>query len=111
MSSLLFSFLLGFAASSADSSRDEAVALAIETLARDLQLEKAEIRLEEATPVEWRDASLGCPSLGQDYAKVVTPGFRVVLSAQGRRHDVHVGGKRAVICRKTKKPGGASPPA
>jgi hypothetical protein len=96
---MLLSLLLGFAATPAGPSRDQAVALAIAALARDLGLAKEEIRLEEASPVEWPDASLGCPRPGEDYAKVLTPGFRVLLLAKGHRHHVHVGKNRAVVCR------------
>lgn len=35
----------------------------------------------------WPDSSLGCPQPGQMYLQVVTPGYRVVLEAEGNRYD------------------------
>ena len=43
-----------------DQARD-AVALAVETLARELGRDPTEIAVAEATPVDWPDSSLGCP--------------------------------------------------
>ena len=41
-------------------------------------------------PVEWNDASLGCPQPGRMYAQVVTPGYRVTLAGpSGENYDVH----------------------
>jgi len=40
-------------------------------------------------PVEWGDASLGCPKPDVMYAQIVTPGFRLVFEYQGQRHEYH----------------------
>ncbi len=40
-----------------------------------------DIKLVEAKPVMWPNASLGMPEPGKLYAQVVTPGFRVTLKA------------------------------
>lgn len=40
-----------------------------------------DIKLVEAKPAMWPDASLGMPEPGKMYAQVITPGFRVTLKA------------------------------
>ena len=41
-------------------------------------------------PVEWRDASLGCPQSDTMYAQVITPGYRITLRGPGgESYDVH----------------------
>ena len=42
-----------------------------------------------ARPVDWPDASLGCPAEGQVYAEVVTPGFSLVFELLGQTYEVH----------------------
>ena len=81
-------------------SRDEAAALARAALGRELGIDDLDgIELVRAEPVDWPDASLGCPEKGMAYAQVVTPGWRVILRIQGRDWRVHAGGRRAVVCR------------
>src|SRR5262245_13031868 len=91
--------LLGAAMATAeDRAQDDAVALARKTLADELKTAAADAQLEKVEAVEWSDTSLGCPEKGKMYAQMITPGYRVVLQANGRSHEVHVGGNRAVIC-------------
>ena len=40
-------------------------------------------------PVEWGDASLGCPKPDLMYAQVITPGFRLVFEYEGQQHEYH----------------------
>ena len=47
------------------------------------------LTLTSARPVDWPDASLGCPVEGQSYAEVVTPGFSLVFEVQGQSYEVH----------------------
>ncbi len=48
--------------------------------------------------VEWSDISLGCPQPGMRYARVRTPGFRLVLQA-GKEYEYHTDiGRFAVLC-------------
>ena len=51
-------------------------------------------------PVEWSDASLGCPIPGMVYAQVITPGFRLVFEYQGQRNEYHTDrdGSSVVAC-------------
>ncbi len=75
----------------------EAVRLAREDLAQKLGLAPEAIRLVSVETVEWRDTSLGCPQPGMMYAQVITPGFRVVLEAAGKKYDYHTDRGRSVM--------------
>ena len=73
--------------------------LARQALAKELGVDAAAIRVAQIEEVEWRDSSLGCPKPGMNYLQVITPGYRVVLEAQGRRYEYHTDtGKRVVRC-------------
>jgi len=47
--------------------------------------------------VEWSDASLGCPKPGFAYAQVITPGYRIVLTAGQQQYEYHTDKSRAVV--------------
>lgn len=85
------------APSRAESGLDKMVRLAREELARRLSVAPERIDVLETEPVEWSDASLGCPEPGQMYAQVVTPGFRVVLEARGERYGYHTDREQTVV--------------
>ncbi len=81
-----------------DQSRD-AVALAVETLARELGRTRTEVAVAEVTPVDWPDSSLGCPRPGMMYLQVLTPGYRIRLICAGQEYVLHTDlGRRAVRC-------------
>lgn len=69
-------------------------------LASELGISAEEIEVLSVEMYEWPDTSLGCPEPGKMYAQVVTPGYRIILSAQGTRYDVRTDteGKIRVIC-------------
>jgi hypothetical protein len=48
--------------------------------------------------VEWSDTSLGCPQPDMMYAQVITPGYRIVLAAEGQLYVYHATASRAVYC-------------
>lgn len=75
-----------------------AVARARAHLAKALEIEPERLTVESATPATWPDAALGCPEKDRMYAQVVTSGYKVQLRADGKTHEVHVAGSRAVIC-------------
>ncbi len=50
-----------------------------------------DLTLVSLEPVEWNDASLGCPQPGMMYAQVVTPGYRITLQGPDGDYDVHTG--------------------
>ncbi len=79
--------------------------LARAALARELQIAESDVQIVAAEPVEWNDSSLGCPSPGQAALQVITPGYRLVLSAQGRTYEYHTDqGKRLVRCEAKRAP-------
>lgn len=78
------------------------VRLAIAALAGELQLPPEQITVLRATPTEWPNSSLGCPEPGQVYLDVITPGYVIVLAAQGRpgTYEYHSDSARRVVrCR------------
>jgi hypothetical protein len=99
MTSLL-AIMLAAALGAGSSGDDRAVAvrLAREALVRVLQIEDAQIRVEEVREIQWPDAALGCPEKGAQYAQVVVPGHSLRLVVDGKSHRVHVGNGRAVVC-------------
>jgi len=87
---------------------EQVVRLAVEDLAQRLSLSSEEtIRLVSVEAVDWPDASLGCPQPGMMYAQVITPGFRVVLEAEGKEYAYHTdAGRFVVLCEKGGEAGG-----
>ena len=65
-------------------------------------------------PVEWGDASLGCPKPDVMYAQVITPGFLLVFEHESRRHEYHTNqdGSTVVGCGEatTPEPGSTAQP-
>jgi len=49
---------------------------------------------------DWPDSSLGCPEEGFMYAQVITPGYLIVLEADGQQYNYHTDetGKNVVLC-------------
>jgi hypothetical protein len=80
---------------------ERVIQLARQDLAQKLNVPIDEIREVSVEAVEWPDTSLGCPQPGMMYAQVITPGFRVVLAAQGQTVEYHTdSGRRVVSCAK-----------
>jgi hypothetical protein len=64
-------------------------------LAGRLGISPGQVNLVSSQEVTWRDASLGCPQPGMQYAQVLTNGTRIVLEAGGKRYEYHAGGRGA----------------
>lgn len=78
---------------------EKVVANAQADLARRLAIPAETIIVHSVETVEWPDTSLGCPQPGMMYAQVITPGYRVVLLAAGKRYTYHSDGQgRVVTC-------------
>jgi hypothetical protein len=60
-----------------------------EDLAKRLSISAEQIRLVEATEVEWSDSSLDCPQPGMTYLQVITPGYRILLEVDGQEYEYH----------------------
>jgi hypothetical protein len=59
------------------------------------------ILVKSIEAVQWRDSSLGCPQPEMMYAQVITPGFRIVLTAEGKDYTYHTDFQCAVLCDRT----------
>jgi hypothetical protein len=82
-----------------DSSAQTLVQLAMASLAEKLQIPVDQIQLVSIEAVTWPDSSLGCPQLGIMYTQVITPGFQIVLEANGKTYPYHSDDKdRVVYC-------------
>ena len=81
-----------------DDARDHAIAVARETLGRDLGIDVRRIALAEASAAEWSDGSLGCPRPGMSYTQALVSGYRILLSVASATYELHVAGDHAVRC-------------
>ena len=72
-------------------------ALAAADLAGQLGIAADAFTVRSVERVEWNDASLGCGRPGQMYAQVITPGYRIVLEANGQSYEYHTGRSSTVI--------------
>ena len=72
--------------------------LAVADLAAKLSVDPATITVKAVEPIEWPDASLGCPQPGMMYAQVITPGYRIMLEIDGKSYEYHTGGGGIVRC-------------
>jgi hypothetical protein len=62
-------------------------------------VKRAAIALVQAQAVTWNDGSLGCPQPGVSYSQAQVAGFRVILRANNRDYDYHVGARGSfVLC-------------
>ena len=65
------------------------VDLARADLATHLKIADAQIQAVSFEQVEWPDASVGCAKRGVMYIQVITPGYKIVLSANGQTYEYH----------------------
>lgn len=56
---------------------------AMDALAKALGIEMAQIKFVSAEAVDWTDSCLGIPYINAICAAVITPGYRIVLEAEG----------------------------
>jgi hypothetical protein len=62
---------------------------AVVDLADHLGIDVSEVQVISVEQVEWPDSSLGCPKQGLNYLMVITPGFRIILEANGNQVAYH----------------------
>ena len=72
------------------------VDLAKENLANRLGIEPEQVSVVSVESVSWPDTSLGNPEPGMMYAQVITPGYLLFLSAQGKRYEYHTSTSHAI---------------
>ena len=77
-------------------------AVARQTVAAALGLAEMEASVISSESRDFADGSLDCPQPGAAYAQVITPGYRVLVEANGRRFDVRVAGTAGRICYRRK---------
>jgi hypothetical protein len=90
---LLLDSLLGDPLRSGEPEVDEpyppAVAAAIDALASKLAVDPASIEVAGFDTVDWPDACLGIPRVGEICAESITPGWRVDLLVDGTKYEAH----------------------
>lgn len=96
---------IGGAPADPQKARLQAVGRAKVQLSLQLAVPESRMTLDSATAATWPDASLGCPEKGHMYAQVVTRGWVVRLRVADALHEVHVAGKRTVVCRAPREGG------
>jgi hypothetical protein len=58
-------------------------------LAQKLSIDISQTTWVETKAVEWGDSSLGCPQPDMAYAAVITPGYRIIIRANGVEYLYH----------------------
>jgi hypothetical protein len=82
-----------------DSSAQTMVQIAMANLAEKLKISVNQIYLSSIEAVTWPDTSLGCPQMGIMYIQVLTPGFNILLEAQGKTYSFHTDEiERVILC-------------
>ncbi len=79
-------------------------------LAQRLGVAAAQIAVASVTPTEFSDTSLDVSEPGQMYAQVITPGYVITLTAEGKTYRYHAGDGRVVAAPAQLKPSDAPPP-
>ena len=62
---------------------------AVQALADSLRIQASAVKIVDVTSVEWPDACLGVTRPDVLCAQVVTPGYSIILAAQGRAYEYH----------------------
>lgn len=76
---------------------DPLIALTIADLTARLGVPADNIEVVSTEEVNWSDAGLGCPLPGFMYAQVITPGWLIVLTAEGETFEYHTDQARSVV--------------
>ena len=64
---------------------------AMQDLSKRLSISIDQIKVIQARAVTWSDSSLGCPKPGMMYLMVLSPGYQIILRAEGRDFNYHAG--------------------
>jgi hypothetical protein len=70
---------------------------AVAALSKNLGLDASQIKVVSTEVVEWPDACLGITQEGVACAQVVTPGYRIVLEANGKQVEYHTNQDGTII--------------
>ena len=94
----------------ADSALEVLIARAKDDLSARLSVDLATIAVLRADAVNWSDGSLGCPQPDMNYAQVITPGYLIVLEANGVSFEYHASrGTEVVYCKNPMPPSSGAP--
>ena len=75
----------------ADASLASESTQAVRQIAGDaLGVAPGQVKVVSITPMDWPDASLGCPDPDMMYGQVITPGYQAQVEVDGQVHDVHM---------------------
>ena len=86
---------------------DRLVAMAKEDLTQRLGISLEEIEVQDVQSKEFPDASLEVPEQDKMYVQVVTPGYIIILKAQGQTYTYHAAEDRVVaVPKESEKPQG-----
>jgi hypothetical protein len=77
------------AAPAPENETNEVAVILQQALMQQLHANAGDITIVEVEPVEWSDACMGVPAPDELCAQVVTPGYRVVLEANGESYEYH----------------------
>lgn len=80
---------LTFAAAQATGPAAVEIAAAQKDLGARLRLEPASLVVERVETRQWPDTSLDCPQPGMTYAKIITPGYYILLRNGGDIYEYH----------------------
>lgn len=78
----------------------DAVYAAIDAAVEEFEARRDQIAVNDYVQVNWPSTALGCPEEGKFYAQIVTPGYEVDLSIEGRQVTYHTNqtGSSVVRC-------------
>jgi hypothetical protein len=81
------------------SAPDDLVQMVRADAAQRLGTDAASVQIAASQPMEWSNASLGCPRRESVFAQVITPGFLIVVDVDGNRLTYHTDtGTNFVVC-------------
>ena len=81
--------------------KEDMIAKCKADLASRLGISQDQISVVSAVAVTWNNSSLGCPEKGMMYTQVLTPGYRIILEADGTQYDYRTGNSgNILLCEK-----------
>ena len=68
-------------------------------ISRALVAQPGQFTIDRFEPMQWSDSSLGCQEPGKVYGQAITPGYRIAVTINGQKKQVHsdIAG-RAIVC-------------
>jgi len=74
---------------------------ALAQVAADLGVTPDQLTIVAVEARDWPDSSLGCPQPGRAYSQIITPGYRLVVRANGQEYEYHTSARTTMIVRCT----------